>query len=91
MLKKKNALIHGTEEMFHIYLCYVARGTRATRLEDRGWVTIDDLWTIAERVWWLNGRATRRDWCTDVEYSRVQFRRISRITASGLRLYYGRM
>lgn len=32
----KNALIHGTEEMFHIYLCYVARGTRATRLEDRG-------------------------------------------------------
>lgn len=48
--------------MFHIYLCYVTRGTRATRLEDRGRVTIDDLWTIrGERVWWLNGRTTRRD------------------------------
>lgn len=32
--------------MFHIYLCYVTRGTRATRLEDRGRVTIDDVWTI---------------------------------------------
>lgn len=69
---------------FRIYLCYVTRGTRATRLEARGWVTIDDLWMIAERVWWLNGRATRRDrgMCGRVEYSRVQFRRISHITAS---------
>lgn len=44
---RKNAFI---EETLRIYLCYVTRGTRATRLEDRGWVTIDDLWAIARSV-----------------------------------------
>lgn len=69
----------GIEEMFRIYLCYVTRGTRATRLGDRGWATIDDLWTIA---WSVSGglMAELHDAATgasDVEYSRVQFRRIS--------------
>lgn len=77
--KKKKRLHSELEEMFRIYPCYrYARNEDDTiRGGSRGGVTIDDLWTIA---WSVSGGLMAglhaATGASDVEYSRVQFRRI---------------